>query len=280
MMIYEHTTHTSIMGTFKRTKKNTITIMDYPEDILGNILDFCKPNSYLPIGIINKKFNSMFKPHEKQTSIISLFESDKMFENYSSDLIKYPNDIVDILAENHKYMSIPTAIKNGFEWSPFCVENAAHYGSKEFFTWLNGTNLFWLPENAHATAAEYGKLEIMKFLVSSGIGYPDIRAEIAAKKHSMVHITKWIEYIHIDPIFIMVEAMRNSDIHKIQELYSSGIRPPSRSITEACIVGSMSVLELLVEFGMVPCREDMEISLSMYRYDIANYITENFGDYL
>lgn len=279
-MVYEYTTHTSIMDTFKRRKKDTIRMMDYPDDILGNILDFCKPNSYLPIGIINKKLNSMFKPHEKQTSIISLFESDKIFDNYSSDVIKCPKDIVDILAENHKYMSIPTAIKNGFEWSPFCVENAAHYGSKEFFIWLHGTNLFWLPENAHETAAEYGKLEIMKFLVSSGIGYPDSRAEISAKKNGMVHITKWIESIQTDPIFMMVEAMRNSDIHTIEELYSSGIRPHSRAITEACIIGSISVLELLVEFGMIPCREDMNISLSMYRYDIAHYITENFGDYL
>lgn len=269
------------METYKRQKTPYSLLMEFPDDVLGCVIDFCKHNRYLPVGIVNKKFNSMFKPYEKNTCVISVFESEKMFESYYHDDIKYPNDIVEILAEKDKYMSIPIAIKNGFEWFPFCVEDAACYGSKEFFTWLHGTDLFWLPENAHHAAAECGNLEIMEFLVSSGIGFPDTRSELAAKKRGMEHVIKWIESIKKDPVFIMVEALRNSEIPLIEELYYSGIRPHSRAITEACINGEMDVLELLVEsFDMYPCKEDVNIALSMYRYDIAYYINEKFGDYL
>ena len=261
---------------YKRQKSDQSLISELPMDVLGHILDFCKPERYIPIGLVNKSFNSSFKKDEKTTSSISMFENESLFTNYASDDVEYPKNIVEILALNGKYSSIQMAINYGFEWDHFCVEGAASNGKKELFTWLKDTDLFWLPENAHASAASDGNLEMMKFLVDSEIGYPDVRSEKIALYNNRNDIIEWMDTLKSNPRYVMVEAIRNSDLTSVKRLFHSGVKLHSRSVTDTCINGNIDLLRFLIEsVEIIPVKRDIDAAIHMYRYNIVEYLDEN-----
>ena len=220
-------------------------------------MSFCDDSRYLTRGIVNKQFNSLYKTN-KQTSDMGFIESDtEHVDKYGVTIPPSSRVMSSIAGSMDLSRLIDRAMNRGGEWDPFLVEDAAKMGNKDFFRWLYNTDFFWLPCNAYASAAEYGNLDMMKFLMYSGCGIPDRRCKIRAHENGHTHVLEWLTHIETTEVYVLSNAVSSNDIDTVINMYDSEKNHYDWILTDAIVNGSVDVFEYLLEFGLEPTKRDI-----------------------
>lgn len=214
-------------------------ILNLPEVLLHHVLDFVKTEAYAIIGPVCRVFRKSYKPSQRITRTSKFFQSTQLFQRLPFQP-KNPR-LLDDLISRDEIDIIPLILNRGYEWDHFSVETAAAVGSFRFFRWLQTTELPWMPENAHHSAALAGNLGMMIFLVEYCKGYPDSRALMVARDRGFLNIVGWLAELELDRRYVMVRAAREDDVYMFEQTEQEGF--DEEYVHEACVYGSFDVLE-------------------------------------
>jgi len=251
---------------FPKKYKHSIPNPELPRELWNCISDFCEPKSYLHLGLVNRVINSTFEFKSKETSLSLCLTNVSLFKEALENNVSFPDDLIEKLAILDSPDLLKIALLNGFEWDPFCVEQAMASSSKNFFRWLKTTDLFWLPENAHSFAAYNGDLEMMKFLVEEQIGYPDnVSMTMAIGKDDIIEFLKNIE---CNNMYKMVNAIRSDDLETFKLVWEHMGVVHKRAIVECCYYGSIEILTFLVDIGHYPEKSDLCVAIEYSRTNL------------
>ncbi|CAN0415278.1 unnamed protein product, partial [Pylaiella littoralis] len=232
-------------------------ILALPDDVLRPLLGFTKTHSYSMIGAVCRAFRDQFLPRERTTRTSKFTHSLELFDLAITLNISFKSaSLLDDLISRDEIEVIPRALTRAeVEWDPFCVERAAEVGSFRVFRWLVTTELAWLPENGHSSAANAGDLDMMRFLVESGAGFPDQRSFHAANERRDHAIASWLQELELDCSYIMTRAARDDNVDVFAQ--SPGDDDGAEYITQAYIHGSFDVLEFFTcSVGSGPTAKD------------------------
>lgn len=233
-----------------------------PESVLHRILDFDDKNSFLFTATICKEIYPIRR--SKKTSVSSMNSVTRIDEAVYNGFV-LPSNIFDRVAQNDRHDLVYCLLNHGVTWDPLCVE----YAGKSFLTWLDTTNLFWMPENAYASATKRNDLDLMKFMVFSRMGFPDERCKHVSLKNDFFEIYSWLTRLEKLDTFEMTSAIRKDDIEVMKMLWGSGCKLDKRMVTDACVNGSNRALWFLVSKGFTPDNRDLEFADHMYRFSIV-----------
>ena len=248
-------------------------------DMKRAIMDFCAPGRYLTVGLVNREFNSLYRANEKMTSTLGFLESNTPLE-YDKDNDSPPGDgIMSALRSHRRFHDlIPSALNLGIKWDHFCVEDEAFRGNKNFFYWLSKSNLFWLPENAYASAAEANDIHMMDLLMSLGLGFPDSRCRIISTRTINKDLSDWIRRVEGTDGFILSEAVKSDDLTVVMDKFSVDTSY-EWILQDAVRTGSVSVVNFLLRQGLIPCERDLNAAEEMYRVEIHCILREWFSEF-
>lgn len=256
-------------------------ILELPAVILETIFDFTKTDSYAIIGAVCTTFRDNFSLSERITRTSKYTQSTKLC-NVATIILNIPFNspyLLDDLISRNQIDIIPLVLSRGLEWDHFCVERAAEIGSYNFFAWLKTTELAWLPENAHFSAASSGNLDMMMFLVESGAGYPDDRSFDAAKNLQHHKIVGWLRELELEHDYVMVQAARADDVYAFEQTLVDDHHLNQKYITEACMNGSFDVLEFFrSSVGVGPTIRDVRAAVLIKRFEVVDWVLEFFPD--
>lgn len=250
--------------------------------MLRHILDYVKTDAYLIIGTVCPAFRHIYTPSEKVTRTSKFTQSPQLLERAQALGIRFSSPcLLEDLVSRNEIDTIPLLLSRGLEWDPFCVVRAAELNSHRFFRWLNGTDLAWLPENAHCSAAESGNLSLMVYLVESRAGYPDNRALAAADRNNFSNIVGWLREIQLDSVYAMVQAAREDNVYAFEQTESfDDHHLNQRFVKEACAYGSFGVLEFFrcfVDIG--PTVRDVLVAGHFFnQLEVVDWFYEFFPD--
>jgi hypothetical protein len=248
-------------------------ILNLPDVLVRHILSFVKTDAYAIIGPVCRQFRCHYKPSEKVTRTSKYTQSPTLFHLLHRPL-KSPY-LLDDLISRDEIDTIPLVLARGYEWDHFCVERAAELGSTKFFKWLRTTELPWLPENAHHSAAAAGNLEMMIFLVESCGGYPDERSIIVAKKIGFSNIVGWLRELQLEPEYVMVQAARQDNVYAFEQTEVVD----DKYLYDACVNGSFDVLEYFrISVGVGPTALDVAAAEHFHRFEVVEWCLEFFPD--
>ncbi|CAM9202391.1 unnamed protein product, partial [Pylaiella littoralis] len=254
-----------------------IAIVALPKDVLHTVLGFTKTDSYFMVGSVCKAFRDQFLPREKTTRTSKFTQSLALFDLAVALNVSFVSaSLLDDLISRDEIEVIPRALSRaGVAWDHFCVERAAEVGSFRFFRWLTTTELVWLPENAHFSAASAGDLGMMRFLVEIGAGFPDQRSFHAAAERRDHAIVDWLHELELDRSYTMTRAARDDSVDAFAQ--SSGDDDGAEYITQACIHGSFDVLEYFrCSVGRGPTAKDCNMAAQLQRWDVVGWFSEFF----
>lgn len=256
------------------TPARTMTnIINLPDVLLKHILDFVKTDSYAIIGPVCQQFRGHYKPSEKVTRTSKYTQSSRLFHHLPFKP-KSPYLLDDMISRDEVDI-IPLVLARGYEWDHFCVDRAAEIGSKTFFQWLRTTELPWLPENAHHSAASAGNLEMMIYLVENNTGFPDSRSLTVAKDLGYSKIVGWLCELQLDPEYVMVQAARFDDVY----IFEQAEVVDEKYLYEACVSGSFNVLEYFrMSVGVGPTALDVASAEYFHRFEVVEWCLEFFPD--
>ena len=245
-------------------------IQSVPDEITRCILEFCDPNRYLTLGIVNKKFNYIHKG--RYTSTSGHLESDTPLVNDKGECV-LPRDlnIEEMARSKHLHGLIPRALDQGLRWDHFCVEEAARVDNKDFFEWLIRSDLFWLPENAYASAAFYGRTGMLEYLRSSGLGYPDGRCRYFAEKNGNLEVLEWVNGVELTEGYALSEGVKNNNLGVVKKNYNSSTHY-DWIFQDSVRCGSTMVVEFFLGSGMVPVQRDLKAAIEQNRYEILEIL--------
>jgi len=249
-------------------------IINLPDVLLQHILDFVKTDSYAIIGPVCRKFRGHYSQSEKVTRTSKYTQSPRLFLHATNVQFTSPF-LLDDLISRDEIGIIPLVLARGYQWDHFCVESAAEIGSKTFFEWLRTTELPWLPENAHRSAASAGNLEMMIFLVESGAGFPDSRSLAVAKDLGYGKIVGWLRELQLEAEYVFVQAAREDDAYMFEqtEVFEE------KYLYEACVNGSVNVLEYFrISVGVGPTVRDLAAAVHFQRYEVVEWCLEFFPE--
>jgi len=251
-------------------------ILDLPDVLLKHVLDFVKIDSYAIIGPVCKQFRSHYKPSDRVTRTSKYTQSPQLFSLLQIQFTS--SSLLDDLILRDEIDIIPLLLERGYEWDHFCVESAAETNNYNFFEWLRTTELPWLADNAHFSAAWAGNLEMMIYLVQSGAGFPDERSLIVAQKHGFNKIVGWLQELALDSAYTMVQAAREDDVYAFEQVEFFDDHILNRMyVKEACINGSVNVLEFFRErVEHIPTASDFAAALHFQR----SYVLDWFASQL
>ena len=253
-------------------------ILNLPGVLLRHILDFVKTDSYAIIGPVCQDFREEYGQSQKITRTSKFCQSLTLFQQASDYFLKFTSPfLLDDLISRDEIDIIPLVLKRGYEWDHFCVERAAETNNYKFFKWLRTTELPWLPENAHHSAASAGNLEMMIYLVASGAGYPDLRSLLVAKKFGFMKIVGWFRELQLESDYAMVQAAREDDAYIFEQTEAFD----EKYIHEACVYGSFNVLEYFrTSVGVGPTARDIAAGVHFQRLEIIEWCLEFFPELL
>lgn len=247
-----------------------------PDDIAGNIMSFCEKGRYLTMGIVNKQFNSLHKKEDRVTTTLGYLESDTpLIGKDGEEILPDSKTLNDLMSSKVLHRLVKRTIERGLEWDHFCVEEAAEAGYKEFFGWLEETDLFWTPYNAFSTAARAGNIDFMKFLVNSGYGFPDSCISNIAESSGYDHIVEWIEQLCNTKSHKMYRAIINYDWEQVQELYDDEETHYKWMVHDAIVTGGIETVEFFVSVGEAPLPRDYVTAEKYHRDMIWTYLIEH-----
>ena len=241
-----------------------------PDDIFKSILEF-NPSGFLFSGILNKKtyYRSISK-----TCITSILESTSKLEESLENGFKLPGNILEITAEVDKPDMIFQLLQNGIEWDHFCIEKAVLNNSRSFISFVNESNLFWLPENAFISAIENRNLELSKFMYASRMGFPDERCMICAQKEKFHEVIEWLRLIEESDEYIVYVYIKNDDLDKIRRMWENGFNFSRLELGTSCVNGSIKCFRFIVDLGLIPGKREYHLSSHMNRDEISSMILQ------
>ncbi len=247
-------------------------MLHVPPEILLQILAFVKADSYALIAPVCSAFRGCYLESEKVTRISAFFESPQLLKQAPPFQFQNPRLLDDLITRN-QIAIIPALLSRGLEWDHFCVERAAEVNSYAFFEWLIGTDLAWLPENAHCSAAASGNLCLMKRLIEMGAGYPDSRSLMVAQKLRDVGIATWLDELQRGLVYQMVRAAREDNVYVFDRLGDFEGHPVEAYVREACAYGSLGVLEFFRSaVGVLPSARDVAVAVQLGRGEILEWV--------
>lgn len=262
------------MGTKRRKIDSGMGII--PDDIAGNIMSFCDPGRYLTIGLVNKQFNLLHKDEQKVTNTLGYLESDTPLLNKDgSQVLPEPETLKGLMASKCLHRLVKRTIERGLEWDPFCVNEAAEAGYKEFFKWLERTNFFWLPDNAFASAAEEGNVDFMKFMVDSGYGFPGPMSLYIAEKNGHTSVLEWMDKLKFTKSYSLHRAIMNYDWRLVEELYQDVDTHYEWMVLDAIAIGCYNTVEVFVSVGEAPMDRDFVAAKRFNRDAILELLLEH-----
>lgn len=256
-------------------------MLHLPEVLLHHILSYIKIDSYGIIGTVCSAFHHCYDQSEKVTRTTKFFQSPQLLEQapHIAFHFNFENCLLDDLIVRDNIQIIPLLLSRGLEWDPFCVESAAEVGSYRFFDWLFGTELAWLPENAHYSAAEAGNLDLMIYLVEKGDKYPDSRSLAAASRQNFSSIVGWLRELQLDRAYEMVRAAREDNVNAFEQMEVTDYEHVDMYITEACANSSFGVLEFFRSFvGVGPTVADVVMATVFQRFGVVGWFCEFFPE--
>lgn len=249
-----------------------------PDEVKNSVLGFVKKDTYLILGSVCKEFSSAFDPEDRQTSSVKYLESLELFEHSLVIEVPHEDNVVENLGRLDTPEGIPLALRTGYDWDHFCVEDAAIHGREDFFTWLKTTDLFWLPENAYYAAAEVGNLEIVEFLLSNGMGYPDTRALQVAVRKGHREVSEKLAELSLDQGYHMSVAIRTNDVDTVKRLKASNVKFGYKCVQEVCVNGSTEVFEFLEKHNVYPTREEFLMAVEFGHTELVGLFYTFFSE--
>ena len=247
-----------------------------PDDVAGNILSFCEPGRYLTIGLVNKQFNLLHKDEQKVTSTLGYLESDTPLLTRDGDqVLPEPATLKGLMTSKCLHRLVKRTMERGLEWDPFCVNEAAEAGYTEFFTWLERTDFFWLPENAFASAAEEGNVDFMKFMVDSGYGFPGTMSLYRARTRGHANVAEWMDQVRCTKGYSLHRAITNYDWRLVEELYQDVETHYDWMVVDAIAMGCYNTVEFFVSVGETPKGRDVVAAKKFHREAILELLLEN-----
>lgn len=248
-------------------------IINLPDVLLKHILDFVKTDSYAIIGPVCQNFRGHYKASEKVTRTSKYTQSSRLFHHFPFQP-KSPYLLDDMISRDEIDI-IPLVLARGYKWDHFCVQSAAETNNYKFFEWLRTTELPWLPENAHHSAASTGNLEMMIYLVESGAGFPDSSSLVVAQKLGYCKIVGWLRELQLDPEYVMVQAARQDNVYAFEQTEVVD----DKYLYVACVNGSFDVLEYFrMEVGVGPTETDFAAAVHFQRYGVVDWCLEFFPE--
>ena len=289
-MVNNYTTpHVSLTSSTQQSDNmdihlDNIGIMDIPRDVLCHIMTYREKHSFLFLGLVNKAF--LMYMEDNLTSYVSALGSETRLKcvidsgELSGDGDALLNDMLLYGVARHDIPHcIPTLLKAGMQWDPFAVEEAGEWESIKFLRYVEESGLFWLPENAYASACSYGKIDFMKKMVSEGLGFPDYRCMYMSIADGNIEMVEWLTLIMNSSKYNLTLAARDNDIilfncmvdDENAELYQ-------RLVTEACLNGSIDIIASLGRRGIHPTESDISHAKEMGREFVTDYVIEDSSD--
>lgn len=237
-------------------------------------MEFCDTKRYLTVGMINKQFNSIHRKEDRVTSAMGFLESGTPLVDRNGEYVFPEKDVMyTLIRSKNLHKLIPHAIDRGLEWDHFCVEEEATRGNREFFAWLSNSDLFWIPENAYASAAEAGDIELMDFFITLGLGYPDSRCKMIAERSKNKQLMDWIERMEETDGYALSEAVKRGDVYMVEKMFNK-ITCYSWIVQDAVRSGSSEVLYFLLESEFPPMIRDLNTAREMHRDEIILMLEE------
>ncbi len=243
-----------------------------PDDVARTILGFCDPDRYLTTGVVSKSLNEAYGKN-RTTCVVGFLESVSNPDEWTGP-VPLGEDTLEVLARSKdRHRLIPRALAMGLEWDHFCVEKEAERGNRDFFLWLSTTDLFWLPENAYASAARAGRVDMMDFFLERGFGYPDARCDVlCSKSDSSAELRRWVEETESTGGYRLAEGVKNDDLRAVMAEINEDTEY-EWMLQDAVRCGSISVVGYLVEdAGLGPSPRDVNTAVGMDRREILELL--------